>query len=182
MAGCATPHTTISEDLPIRLRPEFLAIQQYTLGVDSRAAITVVEDLVREALNSAEESKKISAELRFVLHLPNTSLDAKRAICQQLWLVAQPGDVPSIARLLNHIETADMARYAIERIDHEIVDNELLYYLKQGPESAKPGIINSLAMRGSEAALVPIQGYVDHRNPAVSEAAVAAVARLEIEK
>jgi hypothetical protein len=176
LSGCAT--TSSYQAAPVEVRPEILALQGYTLGVDSRESVTVVEDVVREALKSDRDSKIIAAELTMALHLTGTGLDAKRVMCQQLWLVAQPGNVPSIAKLLNHAETADMARYAIERIDHLVVDNQLLYYLNQGPENAKPGIINSLAIRGSEAAREPIEAYLNHRNSAISAAAKAAVAKL----
>ena len=176
ITGCATSPTY--EKIEVVIRPEILAIQSFTLGVDSRETVTVIEEQVREALVSARQSRKIAAELTQALHLPQTSIDAKRVICQQLWLVAQPENVPSIAKLLNHVETADMARYAIERVPHQVVDNQLLYYLKQGPETAKPGIINSLAARRSEAALEPIQGYLNHRNDAISGAAQAAVDKM----
>jgi len=176
LSGCAT--TPTPEPIEVVVRPEIVALQSYALGIDSRESATAIEDQVREAMKSSRESKRIAAELTQVLFLPETTIDAKRVICQQLWLVGQPENVRSIAKLLNHTETADMARYAIERIDHEVVDNQLLYYLKKGPDSAKPGIINSLAIRGSESALEHIQGYVGHQDAAISNAALAAVARL----
>ena len=176
IAGCA--HTSYTAK-PVVIRPEILAIQDYTQGVDSREEVTVVQDIVRASLGSEKESRLVAAELTKLLHEPGTTLDAKRALCRQLWLVAGPQNVHSIAKLLGHVETADMARYALEQIPDASVDSELLYYLDKGPDSAKPGMIDSLAVRGTVSAVETLQKLAESSNSAISDAAQAALLKLD---
>ncbi|PCJ55030.1 MAG: hypothetical protein COA73_13755 [Candidatus Hydrogenedentota bacterium] len=175
VTGCAS----IPMDTKVVIRPEILAIQDYALGVDSRESITVVEEIVRDALTSKNQSRRVAAELTKLLHLPGTTLDAKQVACRQLWLVGGPENVSSIAKLLGHVETADMARYALEGMDTPLVDDQLIYYLDKGPDSAKPGMINSLAARGTVSAVPTLQTLSTNGNDAIADAARAALEKLD---
>lgn len=98
-------------------------------------------------------------------------------ICDQLYLIGGPSEVPALARLLLDDEHSAVARYALERIPDASVDEALLRALGLAEGAVRIGIINTMGQRGTAAfaeALTPLLTEAD----AVGKAAATAYASL----
>lgn len=152
------------------------AVKTYKIG-DSREPLTVVQRMVKESLKSPEESRAMAAQLAALLG-SDATLDAKQFACRQLVFVGSEENVPAIAPLLLDEKTADMARYALEPMQGAAVDQALIDALDKAPDAAKVGIINSLSARRSGAARDSLRALTKSANPAVADAAKAALQRI----
>lgn len=175
-AGCAHVGRTAPEVTDTRL----LAVKSYEFG-QSREALRTVEDLVREVIDAPRERARLAAELASLLDDPDTTLAAKDFVCRQLWLIGTPAEVPSVEPLLYDPATADMARYALERIPGSRVDRALVEALSKTSGTVQAGLINTLAARGARTARSDIARLASSRDPVVAEAARAALNRLGTE-
>ncbi|MFP6595918.1 MAG: hypothetical protein VCC01_00550 [Candidatus Hydrogenedentota bacterium] len=168
VAGCATT------DQQLVIRPEVLAVSSYTYS-QSREPLTALNDALIAA--SGREVRQLAAELTAVL-TTNATNDAKQEICQMLWKYADEENVSGIAPLLQKEGTADMARYALERMEGRAVDAALVSALSSAPDAAKAGIINSLAARGTDSAASAIRPFSNHSDVHIAESARAALGTL----
>jgi len=161
-----------AQDLPEQLT----AIKPYTFG-QSREPLSVVADMVKAALASAEESQKLAAQLAALLGTDAT-LDCKQFVCRQLAIIGGPGNVPAIVPLLANAETVDMARYALQPIPGAEVDQALIAALAASADKARVGIINTLGDRRSESAVDAIAPAMTGDDAMAAEAALAALGRI----
>ncbi|MCC6697252.1 MAG: hypothetical protein IT365_16610 [Candidatus Hydrogenedentes bacterium] len=151
------------------------AVSAYQYG-QSREPLTQVEDWVRVNLNSPELSQAIANTLAGLL-AANTTKDCKLFVCRQLAVIGTDENVPAIAVLLANADTADMARYALQRMQSPAVDVALLAAL-EGAGDAAAGIINTLGERRSVAALKTLATLVTADNAKLAEAAIAALGKI----
>ena len=151
-------------------------IVTYKFG-ESREPLTVVADMVRVALADPKESKALAAQLAAILGTDAT-LDCKQFVCRQLAIIGGREIVPAVAALLSSADTADMARYALERIPGSEVDEALLEALPDAPDSAKPGIVNSLGERRCVGAVTDLSALTTGPCPVTAEAAVGALGKI----
>ena len=152
------------------------AIKTYRFG-QSREPLTVVEDLVRAALASPEQRKALAAQLAGLL-ATDATLECKDFVCRQLVLIGTGEEVPALAALLAKPETADMARYALERIPERETGKALLDALPQASGKAKIGIMNSLGERRAAKAVAALKKSSVDSDAAVAEAALAALGKI----
>ena len=150
-------------------------IATYEFG-QSREPLSVVADLVREALASPAATKDMAAKLAAILGTDATR-DCKQFVCRQLAIAGGPENVPALAPLLTNAEMSDMARYALERIPGGEVDAALLAALPNAPAGARVGIINSLGARQCGGAVDTLAGLVGDANPEIAKAAIAALGK-----
>lgn len=168
VAGCATT------DREMVIRPEVMALSGYEYA-QSREPLSILNDMLVAA--SGRNVRRIAAELTAMLSTDAT-MDAKQEICQMLWKYGSEDNVPGIAPLLGNEKTADMARYALERMEGNVVDAVFVSALATGPDAAKAGIINSLAARGTKSAVAAIRPFSDHSDERIAGSAKAALAVL----
>ena len=150
-------------------------ISTYQYG-QSREPLTQVEDWVRENLKSPELSQVI-ANLLADLLATNATKDCKQFVCRQLAVIGTEKNVPALAALLASADTADMARYALQRMQAPSVDAVLLSAL-EGAGDAATGIINTLGERRAVAALKTLAALVTSDNAKIAEAAIAALGKI----
>jgi hypothetical protein len=97
-----------------------------------------------------------------------------------LALIGTVSAVPALTDLLQREETADLARYALDAIDDEAVDEVYRDALPRLRGAAKAGLIGSIAARADTRALPHLRALAD--DPAepsdVRVAAARAVERL----
>jgi len=112
----------------------------------------------------------------------NASPDAKSALCRPLSLIGGPAEVPALAALLPGEATADAARLALERIPG--VEAGAALRAAVGPACARlrVGLANSLGNRGENAAAPELAALLADADPAVAEAAAAALGRLNADE
>ena len=151
-------------------------ISSYEYG-QSRAPMTKLEEYLRSALNSPEIVTKTEKQFNELLRTGAT-LDAKLFICRQLSVIGSQESVPVLAKMLADPETADMARYALERIEGEAVDEALREALPKATGKEKTGIINTLGARGNGKSVVVLAGLIYDSNAQIATAAVSALGRI----
>lgn len=169
VAVCASAH---AQNLDEALKP----VATYMFG-DSREPLTVVNDLVRKADNSGDKAQRKAAEASLLAVLQaNPTPDAVDFLCRQLAIIGSEASVPVLAPMLTRDEqSADWARYALEGIASKEVDDALLDAVTKTSGRARVGIINSLGVRKTEAAVPVLVTFSNDSDPAVASAAIAAL-------
>lgn len=152
------------------------AMPDYEFG-QSRLCLTVISDAVRDSYGNAGARKDLTNELVAVLGADAT-FEAKQFACRQLSLIGAADIVPAVAALLGEEKTADMARYALERIPGAAADKALLDALGKASGMVKIGIINSLGVRRCTDAVSVLAPRAKDSDPAVAEAAIAALGKI----
>ena len=143
----------------------------------SREPLAELEEFLRSALESTEILKK--TEKQFIQFLRSgATLDAKQFICRQLSVIGSEDSVPVLAAMLADPETADMARYALERIEGVGVDQALRSALSKATGKEKIGIINTLGARGDGKSVGVLAGLIYDGDAQIATAAVSALGRI----
>ncbi len=106
------------------------------------------------------------------------NLAGKDFVMRQLSVMGSEASVPALAEALANSETMEMARYALERIPGEQALEALRTALKNAPEAAKTGIVNSLGSRRDTKAVALLQPLSLSSDRALAAAAVAAMGRI----
>lgn len=145
----------------------------YRFG-DSREPLTVVQDRVRESLAAPEQRAALAGQLAAML-ATDISRDAKDFICRQLVIIGDADNVPALAALLADADTADMARYALERIPAPAAGAALLAALPNAAGATRIGLINSLGARRESAAIGALAALAVDPDPAAARAALHAL-------
>ena len=152
------------------------AVKTYKFG-DSTAQLSAMEELVVDSLPNADARKNIAATLVGMLSSDATA-DAKRFACRQLMICGGPESVAGIAPLLTSIELSNSARYALERIQGPEADQALLDALSKADAKSQIGIVNSLGVRKTAAAVPAIAPLLLSKDPALADAAAAALGHI----
>ena len=150
-------------------------LEKYRFG-DSRVPVALLQEMVRESLQSPE-SRALMATMLGELLEGDATLDGKRIACRHLSLIGTQAQVPQLAPLLTDETLSDFARYALERIPGEAVDLALVNALSTTSGKTRIGIINSLGVRGAPSARPELRALRNDRDPATAEAARAALRR-----
>jgi hypothetical protein len=151
-------------------------ISAYEYG-QSRKPLAELEEFLRSALESPEILKKTEKQFTKLLR-SKTTLDCKQFICRQLGVIGSEDSVPVLAAMLGEPETADMARYALERIEGEAVDEALLKALPKATGKEKTGIINTLGARGDGKSVGVLAGLIYDSDAQIATAVVSALGRI----
>jgi type 1 glutamine amidotransferase len=154
----------------------FEKIKKYDYG-QSRAALTEVSDKIRDAQGSRAELRKIENKLVEVLESDATHA-AKQFACRKLSIIGTTQSVPVLSTMLTKPKMSDMARYALERMPGEDVNQALRGALSKTTGKTQVGIINTLGMRGDKKAVGAISKLVDSSDALVADAAAAALGHI----
>jgi sugar phosphate isomerase/epimerase/HEAT repeat protein len=169
---------------PANLDEALKALATYQFG-ESREALTMIGDAVRDSFKDPAERKKLVARLTAMLS-GSTSTDGKRFICRQLSIAGTAESVPALTALLADKDLGDMARYALERISDPAAATAMRTALAKAsvgarhavPQREKVGLINSLGERRDAPSLAAITAALADADPAVAEAAAAALGKI----
>jgi len=151
-----------------------VAAFDYGKGPD---ALRLVADMVIESHDKPKGRKALAKRLADIL-ATDATLAGKQFVCRQLWRIGDDDVVPQIAPLLRDPETADMARYALERMPDADAGKALEDALDEVDAATRVGIINSLGERRDERAGDDIARFVADADPALAQAAVAALGKI----
>ena len=150
-------------------------LEKYRFG-DSRVPVALLQEMVRESLQSPESRGLLASMLGELLE-GDATLDGKRIACRHLSLIGSQAQLPQLAPLLTDEDLSDFARYALERIPGDAVDAALVNALAATSGKTRIGIINSLGVRGASSARPALRALRNDRDPATAEAARAALRR-----
>jgi len=151
-------------------------ISSYEYG-QSRKPLAELEEFLRSALDSPEDLKKTEKQFTKFLR-SGATLDAKQFICRELSVIGSEDSVPTLAAMLKKPGTANMARYALERIGGEAVDEVLRKALAKATGKEKTGIINTLGARGDKRSVDVLAGLIYQADSEIATAAVSALGRI----
>ncbi len=151
-------------------------VKTYDFG-DSRLPLTELSDEIRKAYGKPEELKKFEAALLGVLK-SDAKYAGKQYACRELSIIGTEQSVPVLADMLTNQEYSDMARYALERIPGEAVNQALLGALPTAQGKAKIGIVNSLGERCCRAAVADVAKCVGGSDKLLCGAAISALGKI----
>jgi len=136
-------------------------------------------NFLREAMASKAELPQIESRLlRMVAPGAKTSPEGKDFVCRQISVIGTEASVPAMARLLNDPSLAEMARYTLERISGPSAGVALRSALPKVSGKTQIGIINALAARRDTQAVPALKSLISSSDTAVSDAALAALAKI----
>lgn len=144
-------------------------IKNYDYG-ESRLALTKLDGIVKNALNSNENLDLLENEMIDFLE-QDVTFEGKKFICQQLSLIGTEKSVDVLLYMMQNPSNSDIARYALEKISSNKVDTGLLSIIDSKEPNAKIGIINTLAKRKSKIAVKKIGELASSKNFKVSHSA-----------
>ncbi len=149
-------------------------IAQYEFG-QSRESQTQLTDLMRglpgDAIKAVE--KKFLAFLK-----SNATGPGKQFICRQLSIIGTEESAETLAEMLRDPQTADMARFALERIPGAAVDEALRRSIDQSTGPARIGIISTLGLRGDKASVPILSRLIYDADADTAGAAVTALGQI----
>jgi len=176
VAGQADTKPMINSGKGLKMEELLEKIKTYDWG-QSREALTEFSDKVRDAYGKEAELKQIEDGLLGVLNSDATRA-GKQFACRQLSIIGTERSIATLAKMLTGEETSDMARYALERIPGEAVDDALRDALPKAKGKPKVGIINSLGERRDKKAVGALSELVYDSDAMVAEAAAAALGKI----
>ncbi|MBL7139956.1 MAG: HEAT repeat domain-containing protein [Planctomycetes bacterium] len=149
-------------------------LPKYEFG-QSRAQLT----LIQETLRAAEPAKRTDLCNRLAALLSSGATDAaKRWVCRQLSIFGTEAQVPQLAPLLVDEQLSDMARYALERIEHPSAVEAMRKALASAKPGQKIGLINSLGVRRDEKAVDDLVKALQGGDQPTATAAARALAKI----
>ncbi len=144
---------------------------------DDRAPLSNIREFIEGFYDDKVQLAAIEQKLVEFLK-SDASTAAKDFVCRRLRVIGTGASVAALAEMLDDAETADMARYALERIDSPEVDKALRDALGSAKGEVKIGIINSLGARGDVKAIGKLSALVRNKDEAVAMAAVSALGNM----
>jgi HEAT repeat protein len=151
-------------------------IQWYEYGM-SREPLSELSDLL---VDIDSEQTRIAAEHMFIDFLKSdATLPAKQFICRKLSIMGTDASVPVLQDMLMNDETADMARYALERIPSQDVEQALLAALEKTDGRTRIGMINSLGKRGSKKSVKSLSALLEKSDQLTIQAAASALGKID---
>ena len=129
-------------------------ITDYEFG-QNRTKLMEFSDLVTEAAKSQSESEAVEESILKVLQ-KDATFASKQFMCRQLRIIGSEKSVPVLSKMLIDEKTTNIARYALEDIPGEKVDDALIQALDKGTKKVELGIITTLSVRKCKKAVEPI--------------------------
>ena len=151
-------------------------ISTYEYGKD-RAPLFEFNEILINSLNNDQNLDYLEDKLIEIITNAST-MDGKRFACQLLSKVGTSNSIEPLVSLLKDKNTADMARFALEKIDTDEVDNRLLKIIDNTDGLAKIGIVNTLGARKSQKAIRVIAALAKSKDSKLSRTAISALGKI----
>jgi sugar phosphate isomerase/epimerase/HEAT repeat protein len=162
---------------PANLDEAFAQLKAYQFG-QSREALTMIADAVRDSHANAAERAKLVKRLITMLGAADTTQDGRRFICRQLSIAGTAESVPALAALLPDKDLSDMGRYALERIPDPAALAAMRDALAKASGKIKIGLINSLGDRCDAASTAAIIAALGDADATIASCAAAALGKI----
>ncbi|MEN6306406.1 MAG: ThuA domain-containing protein [Anaerohalosphaeraceae bacterium] len=145
----------------------------------SRLPFTQLQEMIVTRIGALAALAEIETAFLAALQDVSVPYDAKDMFCRQLGLFGTEKSVVVLSPMLADPKTSDIARYALERIPGDAVDQALLGLLAKTPdEKIKIGIISSLGARKTASAVKPLGALIQNPSSALSAAAILSLGRI----
>ena len=133
------------------LKSLLTALKDYQQGQNDDLVLRL-NDVLRKYRFNPEYRDTCEAALIDFLNSEATPA-SKMEACRQLRIFGSAASVPVLSKMLADENTADLARYALEKIPGKEADSALIDSLATGHNKIQLGLISSLGKRGTEAAV-----------------------------
>jgi HEAT repeat protein len=141
----------------------------------SRKPLAAISEIVRKST----PPQKREIEQKFLALLKSdATVGAKDFVCRELSVIGTDASVPILAAMLPDPKTAEMARFALERIPGPAVDRALRDALAKSTGRTRLGIVNTLGIRADAASVTALRPLALGTQPAEASAAQFALARI----
>src|SRR5215471_11894896 len=105
-------------------------------------------------VQKASPAQRREIEQKFIAFLKSDATPGgKDFVCKQLSIMGSEASVPTLVGMLADPKTADMGRYALERIPGAAVDRALREALPKSSGRVRIGIVNTIGVRGDAGAV-----------------------------
>lgn len=132
-----------------------------------------------QMVQKAQPAQRRDLEQKFIAFLKSDAgLPGKDFVCKQLSVAGSDASVPVLIGMLNDPKTADMGRYALERIPGSAVDRALRDALPKSSGKVRIGIVNTVGIRRDAAAVPSLRTVAFGSQPAEASAALYALAHI----
>ena len=140
--------------------------------------LAAMSDLIVASHVFPQRREEMAVRLASLLDAEDTTLAAKQYVCKELWRIGTKETIPHVAPLLLAEDTADMARYALERMADPEASTALREALAKTSGAIRIGIINSLGQRRDTGAIDALFPLMSDEDLAVAEAAILALEKI----
>lgn len=158
------------------LQELLVKVKMYDWG-QSRLALTEVAEAIKAAHGNKKELANIEKSLLEVLE-SDANRAGKQFVCRQLSIIGTEQSVPTLAKMLTDEQSCDMARFALEHIPGEAVNEALRQALPKTSGKTKVGITDSLGQRGDSKSVPLLEELMNETEPMVAEAAISALGKI----
>ena len=155
-------------------------ISKYEYGQDRTNLTRLSESAYSNSL-SAEKSEVIEDSLIILLN-SDATFASKQFACRQLRVIGSEKSLPVLSDLLRDEKTSDIARYALEGIQGNSVDDALVEILTNSSSNIQIGVINTLGVRKSKKSVPAISNLLKSPDNDISYAAAAALGKIANEE
>jgi HEAT repeat protein len=142
-----------------------------------RAPLFALADYIAKAQGATARMQEIEQGLTALLQ-SNATAAGKDFVCRQLSVMGTEASVPVLAGMLADAKTAEIARFALERIPGRRVDRALREALAKTAGRTRIGIINTLGRRRDPASVDVLGPLAMGQEPGTAEAALFALAEI----
>lgn len=151
-------------------------IAKYEYGED-RTLLMEFADQVNSSVYSETKRNELEGKLINLLSSKST-FASKQFACRQLRVIGSEKSLPILSDLMMDAKTADIARYALEKIPGNAVDEALVKLLYSSSKSSQLGIINTIGVRKSENAVSSLAELLKNNDSDISIAAAYALGKI----
>jgi len=163
----------LAQEPVLTLDQAMQAARKYELGQDA-APLRFLTELVAKTYGDAAARGELADRFAALLS-GDTTFDGKLFACRQLYIIGTVEQLSAIAPLLLDERLSDAARYALEAMPGDAVDQALLDAMGRAGGRVKVGIINSLRARRCASATPPLAGCLRDSDVEVAKAAALAL-------
>lgn len=139
--------------------------------------LRAIDALVRATRDKPDLRKPLETALASIL-TGNSTFEGKRFACQNLGIIGSEESLPALAGLLERDETVGIACLALGSYPSAKANSVLRDALATRKGAARAQIINTLGDRRDASSVELLAGLAHDADPAVAEAAVAALAKI----
>jgi len=154
----------------------FNDISTYEIGQD-RSKLTEFSNVV-DTLSQSEETRGIAEQNMLDFLKTDATFDSKQFICRELRIIGSEKSVPILTEMLLDEKTTDIARYALENIPGNAVDEALIKSLSTATKKVQLGIMNTLAVRKSADSVPTIAELLKSADNDISNTAASALGQI----
>jgi HEAT repeat protein len=143
----------------------------------SRGWLPDMQQLMMEVYNRSEAISEVEPLMIDFLQSDATAA-GKQYVCRELGVIGTAGSVPVLTKLLTAPGMAGTALLALEKIPGPEADRALLEVLEEGEEGLQTAVINSLAARQVDAAIIPLTKLMHKDSEGLAHTAISALGSL----